>query len=245
MKIRLIFARKRIVPKAVQIAACILMAANGVHAQHSMVQITAAAARKQFAWSVMAGREWSWGKSEKWFWSTGLRYTGYLGSNQYYTTAPARLTTGSTGPLVLFKPNIPANMDSLQLTSPSVHAINLYVQVRFRVAQRWYSGFNIDVIGAAFGAQRTATYINGQAMQVTDTKPTAFNLLLISDNDRGTLNSEFFAVFLPSDRISIKAGLQFLFTEYTTAVKVQQQPEENGRFRNKSLMVSLGVLKYF
>jgi len=41
--------------------------------------------------------------------------------------------------------------------------------------------------------------------------------------------------------VSSLLGAQFLFTEYTTSTKVQQLPEQNDRFRNKSLLLCLGI----
>jgi hypothetical protein len=76
-----------------------------------------------------------------------------------------------------------------------------------------------------------------------DGKPTAFNVLLISDNDHGTLNSELYAKYYFNEDWGIKIGAQFLFTEYTTDTEVQQFPEPNDRFRNKSLMLAIGVIR--
>jgi hypothetical protein len=72
-------------------------------------------------------------------------------------------------------------------------------------------------------------------------KPTSLNLLLVSDNDKGSLNSELFARYLIGEKWGIKGGVQFLFSEYTTDTELQQFPEPNDRFRNKSLMFSAGV----
>jgi hypothetical protein len=44
-----------------------------------------------------------------------------------------------------------------------------------------------------------------------------------------------------SEKWGAKLGAQFLFTEYTTNTEIQQFPEPNDRFRNKSLMVAFGV----
>ena len=101
--------------------------------------------------------------------------------------------------------------------------------------------FNIDAIGFSFGKSTTGNYINGAQGSVESSQPTAFNVLLISDNDRGSLNSAFFGRYLLNKKWGIKGGVQFLFTEYTTDTEVQQFPEPNDRFRNKSLMFMLGA----
>ncbi|MFZ6012893.1 MAG: hypothetical protein ACOYXT_21285 [Bacteroidota bacterium] len=181
------------------------------------------------------------GKQHKIVIGAGARFTSYLGKNQYYVTAPARLTSGSTGPGVLFKENIEANMDSFLIQSAQVNSLNLLVTIGYNVSEKLMLRFNIDVVGFSFGKGITGNYINGSQGAMEQGSPTSFNLLLISDNDKGTLNSELFARYLLNDKWGLKAGLQFLFTEYTTDSEVQQIPEANDRFRNKSLMFSAGV----
>ena len=72
-------------------------------------------------------------------------------------------------------------------------------------------------------------------------KPTSFNILLISDNDRGSLNSELYGKYYWNEKWGVKLAAQFLFTEYTTDTEVQQFPEPNDRFRNKSLLIAAGI----
>lgn len=169
------------------------------------------------------------------------RLTSYLGKNQYYETAPAKLTSGSTGPEVLFKENIKANMDSFLIKTSQVNSFNVAVTLGYNLSERLMLRFNIDVIGFSFGKRVNGNYINGTQGSIESASPTAFNLLLVSDNDKGSLNSELFARYRLNDKWGIKGGIQFLFTEFTTDSKVQQVPEANDRFRNKSLMFSAGV----
>ena len=181
------------------------------------------------------------GKNGKFGIGLGVRFTSYIAQNQYYTTAPAQLTTGSTGPGVIFKPDIDANIDTLLVKSPQVNALNLFINMDYRLTQKLQLGFNIDAIGFSFGARTQANYINGASGKITEATPTSFNLLLVSDNDQGSLNSEFYLNYLISEKWGIRAGAQFLFTEYTTDTNVQTFPEENDRFRKKSLLPSLGI----
>jgi hypothetical protein len=190
-----------------------------------------AAASVQRLWSVKAG---------KFKIGTGLRITSYFAANQYYATAPAKLTSGKTGPLVFFTENIPANIDSFLIKTPQVNALNAMISVGYEISPKGWIGFNIDAIGFSFGGKTRGNYINGFAGANTESKPTTLNALLISDNDWGTLNSELYGKYFIADRWSVKAGLQFLFTEYTTKTKVQQQPKPNDRFRRKSLLVAVG-----
>ncbi len=184
---------------------------------------------------------WQLGKKHKLFIGTGARFTTFFGSNQYYVTAPAKITSGYRGPGVLFKENISANLDSLLLASHSLGALNATINLGYAITTKFTVGLNIDAIGFSFGGQKNAKYVNGTTINNTTAKPTAFNALLISDNDLGTLNSEVFATYHINKRWAFKLGYQFLFTEYTTATNVQQVPEPNDRFRLKSGSFAAGV----
>jgi hypothetical protein len=185
--------------------------------------------------------DWRLGTNKKFGFGLGARFTSFLGANQYYITAPAELTSGSTGPLVIFKENITENIDSLLVKSPQVNALNLMINLDYQFSSKLLVGFNIDAVGFSFGANKQANFMSGTSGKNTTASPTPFNLLLISDNDLGTLNSELYLRYFWNDRWGAKIAAQFLFTEYTTTTNVQVSPEENDRFRNKSLLFSIGV----
>jgi hypothetical protein len=202
---------------------------------------TVGVAKYQGAFSLSYVHTWRLGSKQKIAIGLGVRYTSYVASNQYYTTAPAKLTSGSSSPSIIFQDNIQDNIDTFLIKSPQVNAINLSIDIDYRMTKKIVAGFNIDVIGFSFGGSRTGNYINGAVGKMVSATPTPFNILLISDNDKGSLNSEFYFKYLLNDKCGLKIGAQFLFTEYTTETKVQQYPEENDRFRNKSLLLCIGV----
>lgn len=204
-----------------------------------------AGGQRQGTLAVWTGHDWNFGKAKKWGMGAGLRATAYLGNNHSYLTAPAKLTSGSTGPLVIFRDNIEANLDTLQLPTPRVVAVNVFVQLHYHLSSRITVGFNIDAIGFTLGRPTRGTYLNFPQGTATPATPTRFNLLLISDNDLGSLNSELFVRYRWKGQWAVQAGVQFLFTEYTTSTPVQQFPEPNDRFRNKSLMGAAGVVYRF
>ncbi|HZY80227.1 MAG TPA: hypothetical protein VFE50_11935 [Cyclobacteriaceae bacterium] len=171
----------------------------------------------------------------------GGRFTGYVGRNQYYVTAPAKLTSNGTGPLVIFKENITANMDTLLVAKPNVYAFNAMINLGYRFSEKFMMGFNIDLVGISFGGDRRGNYINGAQGKMTNSAVTTFNALLVSDNDLGSLNSELYGRYMINKRWAVRGGPQFLFTEYTTDSNVQQYPEPNDRFRKKSLMFMIGT----
>jgi hypothetical protein len=193
--------------------------------------------------SLAAGvtHNWLLGKDQRFTIGVGARFTGYLGRNQYYVTAPAKLTSNGTGPFVIFKENVTTNMDTFLIQKPNVYALNAMVNLGWKFSPKLYAGFNIDAIGFSFGGTRRGNYINGPFGQMTNSRVTTFNALLVSDNDLGTLNSELYARYMVNDKWGVRAGFQFLFTEYTTDTAVQQFPEPNDRFRRKSLMFMIGT----
>jgi hypothetical protein len=222
-----------------------ILVSASVIAQKKQLDITGAAGRYEGTLSAMYTYAWQLGAKKKIEIGIAGRFTSYLGQNQYYITAPAKLTSGSTGPLVIFKENITANIDTFLIQSPQVNALNIAIHLGYQVSSRISIGFNIDALGFSFGSKKIGSYINGVFGQQEQAKPTGFNALLISDNDLGSLNSELFLKYQLKETWGVKGGLQFLFTEYTTNTAVQQTPEPNNRFRDKSLLFAFGLCKNF
>jgi hypothetical protein len=192
--------------------------------------------------SIAYDRTWRLGKKKQRLGlGIGARFTSFVGTDLYYVTAPAKLTTESTSPLVIFQENVNENIDSLLVNSSQLNALNLFINIDYKVSDKIKLGFSIDAIGFSFGSEARGNFMSGQTGKNTTAKPTPFNILLISDNDKGSLNSDLYVDYLITNRWSVRAGAQFLFTEYTTKDKVQTHPEENDRFRNKSLLGSIGV----
>jgi hypothetical protein len=223
------------------ISATASFAQENVQRKTTWVDATVGAGSYRGSFSLAYFHTWRLGERKKFGIGLGGRFTSFLGANIYYATAPARLTSGSTSPLIIFKENNVDNIDSLLIKSPQVNALNLAIALEYQISAKFIVGFNIDAIGFSFGKKTRANYINGYEGKNGEASPTPFNILLISDNDKGTLNSEFYIKRFVNDHWSFKIAGQFLFTEYTTTTSVQTLPEENDRFRNKSLLLSLGI----
>ena len=192
---------------------------------------------------------WKLGKKQKFAIGTGLRLSNNFGSQTYYITAPAKLTSGKSGPSVFFADQIVPNIDSLYFVKSQVNSLNVTVNFTYDITPKIKLGFNIDAIGFSFGSSKGGNYFPNVGLPVKSTtaKPTAFNLLLVSDNDLGSLNSEFYGQYNFNKKWGSKLGFQFLFTEYKTATKVQTTPDgqQNDRFRNKASQISLGATYNF
>ncbi len=211
--------------------------------------VTAGFGSSQVTGSLSYVYKWKIGKRKRWETGFGARFTSYAGNNLYYRTAPAKLTSGKTDPTVLFTEDIEANIDSVLFPKSQVNSFNISLNFAYNFSKRFSAGLNIDAIGFSVGKKQSGIYYgNNFATGVpVNARPTSFNLLLISDNDKGSLNSELFARYKWNDSWGVKLGLQFFFAEYTTDTKVQTTPggDMNDRFRKKMLGAGIGVTYNF
>lgn len=195
--------------------------------------------------SYQAG--WKFGEKKRLVMGVGLRSNAFFANEKYFETAPARLVKGEAGPGAFFNKKIPENMDSVFFPKANVYAINFLIHIGYSFTQKLTAGFNIDVIGASFGSSQNGLYINGDGpapnapFPVTGS-PSSFNLLLVGENDLGSLNSEFFITYALNDKMAIKGGIQHIFMEYTTATEIQQSPEPNDRFRITPTVLCVGFV---
>jgi hypothetical protein len=217
-------------------------------AKEQSASFSTAFGENQFTTSLNYRYLWNFGKKKQWQMGAGARLTNNFGRRNYYITAPAKLTSGKTGPGVFFADQIIPNIDSVYFVKSQVNALNITVNFGYKINDKFSVGFDIDAIGFSFGGSQAGTYFgNGGTVAAANAKPTGFNLLLVSDNDLGTLNSEFFGQYNFNKKWSGKIGFQFLFTEYTTTNKIQTTPsgDKNDRFRNKSGQISIGATYQF
>lgn len=171
----------------------------------------------------------------------GLRFTAQGGKNLHYVTAPASLTSKQTGPQVLFSKTYYENVDTVFVSKSQNNLINISINLQYTIKEKIDIGFNIDAIGFSFGGKTTGRYIGYQSSDngtIQTASPTMYNLLLVSDNDIGALNSELYVRYWFKPKWAIRAGASFLFTEYTTTNKLRL---DNDRWRNKSLMGLISI----
>ncbi|RYU91832.1 hypothetical protein [Emticicia agri] len=216
-----------------------LLNAQSRHQQYADLSV---AAGNGFSPALSYNYLWGIGKKGKFKIGTGVRLTYFAAQHKDFITAPARLTSGQTGPQVLFVENILANLDTLHLAKSGVFYLNIPIHLQYSFSQKFEIGFNIDAIGLSFGKEQTGTFeasnsatLNGSQQSA---KPTVFNLLLVSDNDLGSLNSELYFRYWFSKNIGLRAGASFQFIEYRTNRLLTL---ENDRFRSKNLLPMLAV----
>lgn len=179
--------------------------------------------------SASGFKNWGIGAKKKFYVGTGVRFTSFFGSNVNFTTAPAELTADNK------------NVDTLLAPSPGVNSLNLTINLGYKISEKFDVGFNIDAIGISFGPTGSPSYIRNGKSVASSASPTSPNILLIGDNDKGSLNSHLYVRYKLSDHLGLKVAYQFLFNELTTTTKIQTIPSANDRFRAKSTMVYVGV----
>jgi hypothetical protein len=194
-----------------------------------------------FSPAVSYNKLWGFGEYGKFKIGLGLRLTSFFGNDIDFRTAPARLTSGKESIVALFSEDIVANIDTLRMPRAQTNALNLSIHLQYSFGSRFDVGFNIDALGATFGGRKSGEFIarsQGRPVTIEPAKVTPFNLLLISDSDRGSLNSELYARYWVGPKVGIRAGLSFQFSEYTTDRKLTF---DNDRFRAKVLMPLVAV----
>ena len=165
----------------------------------------------------------------------GLRYTGFFGSNKEYITAPADVSEGN-----FLKPQNKAKLDTITFASTQVNSVNLNVHLAYAINPKLLVGFNIDAIGFSVGSPRGGVLQSNGVLSSVQAEVSSFNVLLTGDYDKGSLNSEFYALYALNDKFKLKGGVSFIFTEYTTDKKIASN-FDNDQFRNKNLGLMLGV----
>jgi long-subunit fatty acid transport protein len=185
--------------------------------------------------SVVAGYFYNWnlGKSRKFFIGTGARFNTFYGTGINFTSAPSSLAGDKL------------KEDTLFAAKPNIFSFNLLINLGYNITPKLQAGFSIDAIGASFGAEGTPVFISNGIGTSTKAKPTGFNILLVGNNDKGSLNSEFYARYKITDKFGVKLAYQYLFNELTSTTKVQTTPEANDRFRSKARLINVGFSYHF
>ena len=177
----------------------------------------------------------------------GLRFTSFVAANKYYTTAPSKYTSSVQSLGTIFSETISENIDTISTATASTYSLNIALHVKYNITPKIDVGLNIDAVGFSFGPEKAFNIISSvydeNQEPVQKGSPTTFNLLLTSDNDIGSLNSEFFVRYWVTPKIGVRAGYTFLFSEYQTEKELSFDDGRivNDRFRYKSSMALVAV----
>jgi hypothetical protein len=182
------------------------------------------------------------GKSKKFKVGFGLRFSSYFSGKKDYVTAPSSLTSASQNLGTIFSESYEQNYDTVHFNNTQTNMLNLLINLEYNVYGPLDVGFNIDAIGVGFGPTGTGIFqtslANPYAGKEVSGKPNPWNVLLTSDNDIGSLNSEGYIRYRRNQHWGYLAGFTFLFSEFKTDNKLTFN---NDRFRYKSLMGMIGI----
>ena len=111
--------------------------------------------------------------------------------------------------------------DTFTVNDPSSYALNVMFAISVRLVAGLEVGLNIDLIGVGFGPGVTGIYqgVTPGLSGPIAASVTSFNFLLFGKNDRGQLDSEFFAAYW-FEHWGVRAGVSHMSTEYTLALPV-------------------------
>jgi hypothetical protein len=162
------------------------------------------------------------GKKQKFKIGYGLRLSNYFGTDKKYTTAPASLINEK-------------KIEEIMFSYAQTNSLNATINLQYSFSQKFEVGFNIDAIGLSFGGEQNPTKLG---IGVAKASPTSVNILLVGNNDIGSLNSEFYARYWISSKFAIRAGFSHFFSEYTTTTKLAYN---NDRYR---IITNLGFIAF-
>lgn len=209
---------------------------DSLHRPFSGMDISLGFYQKGFSGAVSWNRLYPIAFKKRFSIGYGVRFTSYFGNEAEFVTAPASVTEGN-----FFVPQNEVKMDTVLFEQAQTNSLNAAIYLQYRISSKLSVGFNIDAIGFSFGAQQNGVFSSvseGFAPTPVKGKVTSLNLLLTGDYDYGSLNSEIYARYLVGERMALRAGACFLFSEYTTEQKLAF---DNDRFRRKNLGFMLAL----
>ncbi|GAA4358719.1 hypothetical protein GCM10023185_24630 [Hymenobacter saemangeumensis] len=150
-----------------------------------------------------------------------LNYTSAAGWQLWGIDKKGRFQAGLGGRVSYFwsgrnefdNQNGPGKAALLTVEEPRLLAFNVAFHVRARVAGPVSLGFNLDMLGATFGPDRSGMLLPDMPFQ-RPPRPVWNNLLLGGTADRGSLNSEFYASLALPHRLSLRGGWSHIVTAY-------------------------------
>lgn len=214
----------------------VLFASGWLHAQsipaksRLSADLALSAGAGQYAVHAWASNLHFLGKKRKFGIGYGIRWNSYFGTDQNFTSAP---------PEFVGKEDKEA---TLTVANAQINSLNLAIFLQYNFSEKFDVGFNIDALGFSFGGEQDAKFKAAGSTQDQTEKasPTSTNLLLVGANDRGSLNSEFFARYWFTQNLGVKLAFTYFFLEYTTNRPIAAN-DNNDRFRNSATMGSIGI----
>ena len=219
------------------------LSAQGLDKSYKTFDLALSGGETGFSPALSFTQMFSIEKSNRFKIGYGIRVTSHFGGVANFRTAPAKFTSGTSSFAALVSDDIVANIDTFNVKSFQTNALNVSINVQYALSKKLEIGVNIDAIGKTWGNTVTGDLISKrnkrkfQDGSITSTSnPETYNLLLVSDSDIGSLNSEVYARYWATEKIGIRVGFSFQFVELTTQKKVEIDGKLNDTWRYKTFM---------
>jgi hypothetical protein len=129
-------------------------------------------------------------------------------------------------------------MDTLNIDKAAQNNLVAFISANYRIKKKLEFGFNIDLVGYSFGADKSADFVSNGVIAKTTVKGNSPTALLVGANDLGMLKSEFNIGYQMSNKWMIRLGMNSLLTEYATATELQVG---NTRYRGTGMIPYLAI----
>lgn len=154
------------------------------------------------------------GKKKNFAVGTGFRITSFFAKGKTYTGIDSKNED------VSFIPHPRAN----------VNALNIPLILEFQT-RKLIVGANFDLIGFAFGKRRDSLNVKNNSEQRLDSMSVAPPRLNLAFGGRGITSNEVYIGFRPQEELTIKVGVNFMFTQYNARYRRNNKDVDFGRFK--------------
>lgn len=173
-----------------------------------------------FAGSLFFQHSWRLGAKQRWDLTYGGRITSYFGNDIDHTSAPPAFYGDA------------ATEDTVFLSSPRMSNVAIYIGATYSIKNKVPIGFNIDAIGYTFGSDLEGIYTGDGVSAPVTVNPGSITALLVGPNDIGMLKAEFFVGYHINDKLTVRAGINNMYTEVRTPTEIQAG---NTRYRAENM----------
>jgi hypothetical protein len=160
----------------------------------------------------------------------------YLGSGDRYRIGLTGRATYVSGNLALgpVDPRLPREAtDSMEVSASSV-LLNVGMNFSADINERWIAGMNLDLFGFSVGAEQIASYRStpNSAARSVNVTPGSPNIFGGGSGDKGSLNSEFYAMWTLNERYALRGGVSHQLTEYKSDLPLDSNAKRYRRYDN-------------
>ena len=143
--------------------------------------------------SFMYSQTLTFGKNQQFRIGSGVRISGFWATNKGFSSNAKTLTIRQTAQTTAI--NIPIIFE--------IHG------------KKWLAGANVDFIGFSFGGTKDSLSVSNYSGKLDSLSASPVSLNFLGTRS-GTINSEIYVGFKPRPELTIRAGVSFISSQYST-----------------------------